>query len=76
MFDLVQGAEVNDHEVDQLEDEGNHCVGNGQPVVEVEVAVVWITLFVVKSVSEVGGLRGSNSDGHSYGELQNEVEGG
>lgn len=85
MFDLVQGPEVNDHKVDQLEDKGDHCVSDGQSVVEVEVAVGWIGVVayylvaicvVVKHISEVGGLGGSNSDGHSDGKLQYEVEGG
>lgn len=33
-------------------------------------------MLVVKPVSEVGRLRGSNCNGHGYGELQDEVEGG
>lgn len=41
-LDLSDRAEVDDHHVDHLKDEGNDCVGDQQTVVKVEVAVFCI----------------------------------
>lgn len=40
VLDVVEGAEVNDHQVDHFQHEGDDSIGNSQSVVKVEVIVV------------------------------------
>jgi hypothetical protein len=75
VLDVVEGAEVDHHQVDNLQDKGDHCVGNRQSVVEVQVIVFRQAVVVVESITQVGSHRGSDGNSHCDGELEDEVEG-